>query len=246
MFLRALALLPALALALPADAQSKLLVVLRNGEVRTFELADVERIEFAGSALPGSLEPGRPVHDDPVGTWDWVDGQVLTVRPDSQFVLQRSDGTTISQGRWELLESATRRYRLVHARGGYIDTVTLSADGWEMSGTANTGYRLQGRRRGDTTGTLGGWSSAFEELLAGTWDWSDGRIVVLRADRTFLVYSGNRQTDEGRWEVADAAARRVRLAHRLATTIDTLALDRDGRTLDGTNSRGGRVWGRKR
>jgi hypothetical protein len=70
--------------------------------------------------------------------------------------------------------------------------------------------------------------------------------VVLRTDRTFLVYTANRQTDEGRWEVLDAAARRVRLTHRLAGTADTLVLSADGRTLDGTNDRGARVRGLRR
>ena len=243
MSFRLLALLPALALTLPAFAQSKLLVVLRNGEVRTFELAEVERIEFAGTSLTGGLDPARPVFRDPVGTWDWVDGQTLVLRADSQFALHRSDGTLISQGRWELLESAARRYRLVHARGGYIDTVTLSSDGWMLSGTSNTGYRLEGRRRSDAST---GWGGVSEAQIAGTWDWADGRIVVLRTDRTFLVYTANRQTDEGRWEVLDAAARRVRLTHRLAGTADTLVLSADGRTLDGTNNRGARVRGLRR
>ena len=243
MSFRLLALIPALALALPALAQSKLLVVLRNGEVRTFELADVERIEFAGTSLTGVVDPARPVFRDPVGTWDWVDGQTLVLRADSQFALYRSDGTMISQGRWELLESATQRYRLVHARGGYIDTVPLSADGWTLSGASNTGYRLEGRRRSDAAT---GWGGASEAQLAGTWDWADGRVLVLRTDRTFLAYSGNRQSDEGRWQVLDAAARRIQLTHRLAGTTDTLVLSADGRMLDGTNNRGARVRGQKR
>jgi hypothetical protein len=89
MSFRLLALLPALALALPALAQSKLLVVLRNGEVRSFELADVERIEFAGTSLTGGFDPARPVYRDPFGTWDWVDGQTLVLSADGQTL----DGT---------------------------------------------------------------------------------------------------------------------------------------------------------
>ncbi len=140
MFLRALALLPAPALALPAVAQSRLLVVLRNGEVRTFELSDVERIEFAGSALPGNLEPGRPVHDDPVGTWDRVDGQVLTIRPASRFVLQRGDGTTISRGRWDWSDG-----RILGAPGR-PDIPRLLGEPADGRGT------MRGRRRGRAPG----------------------------------------------------------------------------------------------
>ena len=243
MSFRLLALIPALALALPALAQSKLLVVLRNGEVRTFELADVERIEFAGTSLTGVVDPARPVFRDPVGTWDWVDGQTLVLRADSQFALYRSDGTMISQGRWELLESATQRYRLVPARGGYIHTAPPSPAGGRLSRGSDTGSRPGGRR---PPHAATGWGGASESQLAGTWDWADGRVLVLRTDRTFLAYSGNRQSDEGRWQVLDPAARRIQLTHRLAGTTDTLVLSADGRMLDGTNNRGARVRGQKR
>ena len=246
---RLVALLASLVLSAPALAQTKLLVVLRSGEVRTFELAEVERIEFAGgtqAGLPGGSWDGtRPTFSDPVGAWDWVDGQRLTVRADGRFDLYRGDGTLISQGRWELLESAGRRYRLVHAKGGYVDTVTLSADGWTISGASNTGYRLEGRRRSDASGS-GPAQSAAGAALAGNWNWSDGRVHALRSDGTFDVYTANRKTDEGTWSVVDAASRRLAFAYRLTGTTETLVLSGDGLTMDGTNNRGGRVQARRR
>jgi len=243
---RVLVLLASLAVAAPAWAQSRLLVVLKSGEVRTFELSEVDRIEFSGSVAGTTGEIGRPVYSDPVGTWDWVDGQSLVVASTGRFDLYRSDRTLISQGRWEVLESATRRYRLVHARGGYVDTVTLAADGWELTGSSNTGYRLEGRRRTDPSGLAVGGTASLEQLVAGTWDFADGRSVVVKEGGALDVYSGSRRTDEGRWEVFDAASRRFRFGYRLATSTDTLVLSADGRTLEGTNTRGARVSGRRR
>ncbi len=89
MSFRPLALLPALALTLPALAQTKLFVVLRNEEVRTFELAEVERIDFAGASLTGGFDPARPVYRDPVGTRSWADGQTLVLSADGRTL----DGT---------------------------------------------------------------------------------------------------------------------------------------------------------
>lgn len=243
---RVLVLLASLAVALPAWGQSKLLVVLKSGEVRTFELVDVDRIEFTGAVAGGAGEIGRPVYRDPVGTWDWVDGQTLVVSPAGRFDLYRSDRTLISQGRWEVLESATRRYRFVHARGGYIDTVTLSVDGWELSGSANTGYRLEGRRRVDPLGLPTGGASSLEAVVAGTWDFADGRSVVVKEGGVLDVYTSSKRTDDGRWEILDATSRRVRFGYRLASSTDTLVLSADGRTLEGTNTRGSRVSGRRR
>ncbi|MHB1045298.1 MAG: hypothetical protein ACYC4P_04740 [Thermoanaerobaculia bacterium] len=78
-----------LALTLPALARTKLFVVLRNEEVRTFELAEVEQIELAGTSRTGGIDPARPVYRDPVGTWDWVDGQTLGLSADGRTL----DGT---------------------------------------------------------------------------------------------------------------------------------------------------------
>ncbi len=246
MLLRGIALLASLALALPAFSQSQLVVVLRGGRSQTFDLADVERIEFTGatSAFPG---PVQPVYRDLVGTWDWVDGMTLVVDGNRTFALYRTDRTISSQGRWELLDASARRYRLTHARGNFVDTVAMSSDGWELSGTSNTGYRLQGRRRGVGTSS-GVWQPgrSARDLFPGTYDWTDGQTLVIRADGSLEVLRGSRRTNDGTWQVLDAAAGRFRLEYRQGGWVDTVTLSADGREIDGTNNRGVRVYGTRR
>lgn len=247
MRLRLFALLAALVFALPAWAQRQLVVVLKSGQVQSFDLADVDRIEFTGPSRDGGHGQPVPSFRSPVGTWDWVDGMTLVVEAAGTFTLYRTDRTMSSQGRWDALDGPARRYRLSHARGGYVDTVTMSDDGWELAGTSSTGYRLQGRRRGVGAGT-GAWQPGrgARELFPGTYDWTDGQTLVVRADGTLEVLRGSRRTNEGRWEVEDAAAGRIRLEYRQGGWVDTVTLSADGREIDGTNNRGVRVYGTRR
>ena len=77
--------------------------------------------------------------------------------------------------------------------------------------------------------------------IAGTWSWVKGQTLVIDPDRTFDVYEGSRQVNEGEWESLGGA--RFKLTHRRGGFVDTVVLSSDQDSLDGQNRSGDRLHG---
>ena len=78
-----------------------------------------------------------------VGTWSWSAGQTIKVYPDGKLSVYKGDRQTNS-GHWELQPDDSIRF--IHALGGYVDTVRLSADGQVIEGKNKQGDRVRGTR----------------------------------------------------------------------------------------------------
>jgi hypothetical protein len=235
-----------LVLALPALAQSQLVVVLKNGQRQAFNLAEVARIEFPGGPAITYGDPPPVAGGSVLGEWEWVDGQTLVVHADHRIEVFDRAMRRINEGRWEPLEGS-RRFRFTHQQGGYIDTVTLSASGNELDGSNNHGYPIHGRRkRTAAPPPPPPPPPPPAPSITGIFGWVGGQTLVLHGNQTFQVFEGARPINDGRWELLDANARRYRFTHRLGGWVDTVTLSPDGRTLSGTNNHGLGVSGTRK
>ena len=79
-----------------------------------------------------------------VGKWNWVSNQKLIIHSNgtSETFL---NGKRINTGRWK--KNRNGSYTLTHAKGGWQDTVRLSADGKVLSGKNNRNITVSGRKQ---------------------------------------------------------------------------------------------------
>lgn len=215
------------------SAQEHMLVVLKDGRQHSFPMAEVLRIEFRGAVPNPSFDPQTLA-----GAWNWVDGQTLVIHKDGKATWYKG-GTQIYGGTWELLDATARRFRFRTERGGYVDTVVLSADSQRLDGTNNEGKTLHGSRRAEAIGL-------DPNVIVGTWNWVDGQQLVLHRGGTATWYKGSTQINEGTWELIDATARRFRFRTQRGGYVDTVVLSADFRALDGTNNESHPLHGTRR
>lgn len=182
--------------------------------------------------LPGASE-GLPGH------WNWVGDQTLEISANGTFEVFRGL-VKINEGKWVSLGGA--QFRLTHYRGGWVDTVNLSADANVIDGVNNQGNAVRGTRQGArvTNPTLPGAAPG----LPGRWEWVAGQTLEISANGTFEVFQGLAKINEGRWVSLGGAE--FRFTHSNGGWIDTVTLSADGKTLTGTNNRGNPVQGTRR
>lgn len=81
-------------------------------------------------------------------------------------------------------------------------------------------------------------TDACSQVL-GQWKWFTGNMTEFRADGTM---AGN---VKHRWRCADAGRRIISIVWNNGQWVDTLVLSSDGRSLEGKNQQGSRVWGKR-
>lgn len=132
-------------LALPAAAQSHLVVILKDGRQQSFPLAEVARVEFAGGVV--APPPPTPSAADPTGTWrhhpeaTWT----ITRTGDGRFHAQEN-GLGHASGPGRFTSDGTFRIDYVTRDGaisGYYE-VRFSPDGRTAAGSVR---ELTGPRR---------------------------------------------------------------------------------------------------
>ena len=79
-----------------------------------------------------------------VGKWNWVGNQILVIHSNgtSETFL---DGKRINTGRWAKHPNGS--YTITHAKGGWRDTLRLSADGKVLSEKNNRNMPVSGRKQ---------------------------------------------------------------------------------------------------
>jgi hypothetical protein len=182
--------------------------------------------------LPGASS-GLPGH------WDWVGDQTLEISANGTFEVFRGL-VKINEGKWVSLGGA--QFRLTHHKGGWVDTVNLSADANVIDGFNNQGNPVRGTRQGArvTNPTLPG----AAEGLPGRWNWVGDQTLEISANGTFEVFRGLLKINEGKWVSLGGA--QFRLTHYTGGWVDTITLSTDGKTISGTNNRGNPVRGTRR
>lgn len=123
-------------------AMAEMVVTTKDGRRFTVPVnsGEVQRIEYSDGSAPA-------VHNDLVGTWNWVAGQRLVIRENNTLEVFDGAGNRINDGRWELLDTGSRKYRFTHRSGGWVDTVVLGPDGRSLNGTNNHGSAIHGTKR---------------------------------------------------------------------------------------------------
>jgi hypothetical protein len=191
---------------------------------------------------PGILPPNAGLTTEMVGEWNWVAGQRLVVDADGTCRVYQGVAQ-INSCRWVVLDESRRRVRITHARGGWIDTMTLSPDGRVLTGTNNVGSTIRGDRASGSL-VLPPNAGVTGEIV-GKWNWVAGQTLVIEANGTCRVYQGLAQINSCRWVVLDEGLREVRITHAQGGWVDTLTLSPDGRVLTGTNQNGNPLRGEK-
>jgi hypothetical protein len=165
------------------------------------------------------------------GRWNWVDGHMLVLHADGTLEAFK-DIIKVNDGHWESLGGD--RYRFTHRKGGWVDTMTLSADGNVLDGVNNHGSRLRGTRMGapTTNPTVAGASPG----LPGHWDWVGDQTLEISANGTFEVFRGLVKINEGQWVSLGGA--QFRLTHHKGGWVDTVNLSSDANVIDGFNNQG--------
>ena len=173
------------------------------------------------------------------GHWDWVGDQTLEISANGTFEVFKGL-VKINEGQWVSLGGA--QFRLTHYKGGWVDTVNLSADANVIDGVNNQGNPVRGTRQGArvTNPTLPGAAPG----LPGRWEWVAGQTLEISANGTFEVFEGLAKINEGQWVSLGGAE--FRFTHRNGGWIDTVTLSADGKTISGTNNRGNPVQGTRR
>jgi hypothetical protein len=89
---------------------------------------------FFGIEWETSNSENSPSNRDTiVGTWDWFTDETKYFHSDGTFECWINGKKTVV-GRWDLLDSPKRVYKLNQNNGEWIDTLTLSADGKNLKG----------------------------------------------------------------------------------------------------------------
>ena len=177
-------------------------------------------VTCAGGSTP---VPGTAPMCTPVGTWNWVGNETVTINADG--TVNHTKGYT---ARWQPLGG--NQYRLTWNNGA-VDTLTLSPDGRAMDGTNNYGNTVHVTCAGGSTPAPG---TAPMCTPAGTWRWVGNEIVTINADGTVNHTKGY----TARWQ--PLGGNRYRLTWNNGA-IDTLTLSPDGLVMDGTNNYGNTV-----
>jgi hypothetical protein len=152
-------------------------------------------VRKAPAPTPPSAPPSPQAvadHPDPlVGCYQWY----ANGRAGEGRVVIRTDGTVVAGrfvGHWRLVDTSKRAYALIWPEN--IETMTISRDQQSISGWNQFGYSTSGTRM------------AGKDGLTGTWRWSNGKVVTISSNGTFLTDWGR-----GKWRVLDEAQQRYEL-----------------------------------
>jgi TIR domain len=151
-----------------------------------------------------------------VGCYQWFNNAPVVVHTDGSIY-----GGPF-KGRWQMLNTAQRTYRLLWPAD--VGNYTVSPDQRSMSGESMYGVNLLAGR---TAGSSG---------ITGTWRWPNGALVTVFTNGTFMCGPFN-----GTWKTIDAS--RGTYTMTWPGPIDTIAIDPSGTHVTGANQYGVAISG---
>lgn len=171
------------------------------------------------------------------GDWEWFNGGHVRFMADGVVKGIHPDGKESNDGKWRCIDPKAVMIEVLWSRGGWRDTLRLSADGKKFDGENQAKTKVWGVR-------AGAWNFADCQAAVGTWTWFNGGTVVLdgRGGVQGSNKGGDRPTNPGTWRCVNGSPVTIQITWVKGGWIDTLTLAAGGRRLEGRNQQNSRIW----
>jgi len=173
------------------------------------------------------------------GDWDWFNGGHARIHAGGTVKGTDAQGKASGDGKWKCIDAKALAIEILWDRGGWKDTLRLSADGKRLDGRNQAGTKVWAVRAGI-------WDLADCRAAVGTWKWFNGGTIVLDGRGGAQGYpKGGNQPSPGSWRCVNGSPVTIQITWVKGGWIDTLTLAAGGRRLEGKNQQNQPVWGER-
>jgi hypothetical protein len=175
------------------------------------------------------------------GDWDWFNGGRVHLHADGVAKGTDALGKASGDGKWKCVDPKAVIIEVIWVRGGWRDTLRLSADGKRLEGQNQLKTKVWAVRAAV-------WDFADCQAVVGTWTWFDGGTVVLDGRGGVQGYNkGSVQpTNPGSWRCVNGSPVTILITWVKGGWVDTLTLTAGNRRLEGRNQQNKQVWAERK